>query len=102
MKALQEHEVGGKTIVAISRELGIAEATFYKWKLKYGGLNVNEARRLKELETENSRLKRMVADLMLENEAVKDVLKKLSGPDCAERWWECYKSKGFPSAALAV
>jgi putative transposase len=49
----------------------------HKWKLKYGGLNVNEARRLKELETENSRLKRMVADLMLENEAVKDVLKKL-------------------------
>jgi len=45
--------------------------------VKYGGLSVNEARRLKELETENSRLKRMVADLMLENEAVKDVLKKL-------------------------
>ena len=68
--------MGGKTIVAISRELGIAQAMFHKWKLKYGGLNVNEARRLKELETENSRLKRMVADLMLENEAVKDVLKK--------------------------
>jgi putative transposase len=77
VKALQEHEIGGKTIVAISRELGIAQATFHKWKQKYGGLNVNEAKRLKELETENSRLKRMVADLMLENEAVKDVLKKL-------------------------
>ncbi len=63
--------------MAISRELGIVQATFHKWKQKYGGLNVNEARRLKELETENSRLKRMVADLMLENEAVKDVLKKL-------------------------
>lgn len=77
VKALQEHEVGGKSIAAISRELGIAANTFHKWKVKYGGLNVNEARRLKELETENSRLKRMVADLMLENEAVKDVLKKL-------------------------
>lgn len=77
IKALQEHEVGGKTIVVISRELGISQATFHKWKLKYGGLNVNEARRLKALETENNRLKRMVADLMLENEAVKDVLKKL-------------------------
>jgi putative transposase len=77
VKALQEHEVGGKTIASISRELGIAQATFHKWKVKYGGLNVNEAKRLKELETENSRLKRMVADLMLENEAVKDVLKKL-------------------------
>ena len=77
VKALQEHEAGGKSIAAISRELGIAANTFHKWKVKYGGLNVNEARRLKELETENSRLKRMVADLMLENEAVKDVLKKL-------------------------
>lgn len=77
VKALQEHEVGGKSIAAISRELGIAANTFHKWKVKYGGLNVNEARRLKELEAENSRLKRMVADLMLENEAVKDVLKKL-------------------------
>jgi putative transposase len=74
VKALQEHEVGGKTIAAISRELGISVNTFHKWKVKYGGLNVNEARRLKELESENSRLKRMVADLMLENEAVKDVL----------------------------
>lgn len=77
VKALQEHEIGGKTVVAISRELGISQATFHKWKQKYGGLNVNEAKRLKELESENSRLKRMVADLMLENEAVKDVLKKL-------------------------
>ena len=77
VKALQEHEVGGKTIVSISRDLGISVNTFHKWKVKYGGLSVNEARRLKELETENSRLKRMVADLMLENEAVKDVLKKL-------------------------
>mgnify|MGYP006201938619 CR=1 FL=1 len=77
VKAIQEQESGGKTITAISRELGIAQATFHKWKRKYGGLNVNEAKRLKELETENGRLKRMVADLMLENEAVKDVLKKL-------------------------
>jgi putative transposase len=77
IRALQEHEVGGKTVVAVSRELGISQATFHKWKQKYGGMNVNEARRLRELESENGRLKRMVADLMLENEAVKDVLKKL-------------------------
>jgi putative transposase len=63
VKALQEQESGGKTIAAISRELGISQNTFHKWKQKYGGLNVNEARRLRELETENSRLKRMVADL---------------------------------------
>jgi putative transposase len=77
VRALQEQASGSKTIVALCRELGISQATFHKWKLKYSGLNVNEARRLKELETENSKLKRMVADLMLENEAVKDVLKKL-------------------------
>lgn len=77
VRALQEQASGEKTIAGLCRELGIAQATFHKWKLKYGGLSVNEARRLKELETENSKLKRMVADLMLENEAVKDVLKKL-------------------------
>jgi len=77
IRALQEQESGSKTIEGISRELGIAQSTFHKWKFKYGGLNVKEARRLKELEGENSRLKRMVANLMLENEAVKDVLKKL-------------------------
>jgi len=77
VKALQQQEAGQKTIATVSRELGIAQSTFHKWKLKYGGLNVKEARRLKELETENNKLKRIVADLMLENEAVKDVLKKL-------------------------
>jgi putative transposase len=63
--------------VALCRELGIAQATFHKWKQKYSGLSVNDAKRLKELENENSRLKRMVADLMLEKEAIEDVLKKL-------------------------
>ncbi len=77
VRALQTQESGQKTIALITRELGIAQSTFHKWKLKYGGLNINEAKRLRELESENSRLKRMVADLMLENEAVKDVLKKL-------------------------
>ena len=77
VKALQEHEVGDKSIAALSRQLGIAQVTFYKWKQKYGGLSVSEAKRLKELESENRRLKRMVADLMLEKEAIEDVLKKL-------------------------
>jgi putative transposase len=77
VRALQEQESGQKTIVALCRELGIAQATFHKWKQKYSGLSVNDAKRLKELENENSRLKRMVADLMLEKEAIEDVLKKL-------------------------
>lgn len=77
VKALREVETGGKKAVEQQRELGISNATWYIWKRKYGGLGVNEARRLKELEQENSKLKRIVANLMLENEAVKEVLKKL-------------------------
>jgi putative transposase len=74
---LKEVETGGKKAIEQQRELGISNATWYIWKRKYGGLEVNEARRLKELEQENNKLKRIVANLMLENEAVKEVLKKL-------------------------
>jgi putative transposase len=71
VRALQEQESGQKTIVVLCREVGIAQATFHKWKQKYGGLSVSEAKRLKELESENARLKRMVADLMLEKDAIR-------------------------------
>jgi len=54
----------------------ITETTFYRWRQKYGGLEVNEAKRLRELEQENGRLKRMVADLMLDNQMLKDVNSK--------------------------
>jgi putative transposase len=54
--------------------MGITTHTFYRWKAKYGGMDVNEARRLRELEEENRRLKHIVADLTLENRAIKDVL----------------------------
>jgi putative transposase len=77
VRALKEVETGGKTAVEQQRELQVSNATWYIWKRKYSGLEVNEAKRLKELEQENSKLKRMVANLMLENEAVKEVLKKL-------------------------
>jgi putative transposase len=60
----------------LCREEGISEATFYKWKAKYGGLEVNEARRLKRLEEENAKLKRIVADLTLDNVVLKDLLSK--------------------------
>jgi putative transposase len=70
-------ETVGKKAVDQQREMGVSSATWYIWKRKYGGLEVNEARRLRELEQENNKLKRMVANLMLENEAVKKVLKKL-------------------------
>ena len=56
--------------------MGISEATFYNWKKKYGGLGVNELRRLKQLEEENSKLKSIVADLTLDKQMLQDVLKK--------------------------
>lgn len=73
--ALKEHE-GGASAAEICRRLGIAENTFYRWKSKYGGLELSEAKRLKELEEENGRLKRMVADLLLRTDALEAVLAK--------------------------
>jgi putative transposase len=73
--ALKQMEAGRK-VADLARELGVSEATIYTWKSKFGGLEVNEARRLKELEDENRRLKHMVADLSLDKEALKSVIRK--------------------------
>lgn len=73
---LKEAEAG-VPVNEVWRKHGISSATYYKWKARYGGLDVSELKRVKELETENSRLKRMYAELALENEAIKAVLKKL-------------------------
>jgi putative transposase len=62
-----------------TREHGISEATFYNWKAKYGGMEANEVKRMKDLEEENNRLKRIVANLTLENDAIKNVLEKKYG-----------------------
>ncbi len=75
--ALREHETGASP-KELCRRLGIATETLYNWKRKYGGMDVSEARRLRMLEEENSRLKRLVADLSLDNRALKDVLAKTS------------------------
>ena len=75
IKALKEAEAGG-VAREIVRRMGITETTFYRWRQKYGGLEVNEAKRLRELEQENGRLKRMVADLMLDNQILRDVNSK--------------------------
>jgi putative transposase len=72
---LREHEVGAKT-ADLCRKHGISEATFYNWKSKFGGLDVSEAKRLKQLEGENARLKKLLADSMLDNAALKDLLSK--------------------------
>ena len=72
---LKEHEVGAKT-ADLCRKHGVSEATFYNWKAKYGGLEVSEAKRLKAMESENARLKKLLADAMLDNAALKDLLAK--------------------------
>lgn len=72
---LAEQERGLKT-AEVCRKHGISPNTFYKWKAKYGGLDVSDARRLKSLETENARLKRLLADTMLDNVVLKDLLGK--------------------------
>lgn len=72
---LKEHEAGGK-VEDLCRRHGISQATFYAWRKKYGGLEVSEARRLKALEEENARLKRIVADQTLDIVAMKDLLAK--------------------------
>ena len=72
---LSSHEIGQK-VIDLCREHGISQATFYRWQRKYGGLEVNELKRLKELEAEQSQFKRIVADLTLQNRVLKDVLEK--------------------------
>lgn len=72
---LKEHERGVKT-ADLCRKHGISEATFYNWKSKYGGMDVSEARRLKGLEDENRKLKKLLAESMLDNAALKDLLAK--------------------------
>lgn len=73
--ALQRQERGEK-VRDICRELGISEPTFYNWKSKYGGMSPSELKRIKELEAENARLKRMYADLSLVHEALKEAIEK--------------------------
>ena len=73
--AIKEHEAGAK-VDDICRRLGISSGTFYNWRSKYAGLEVNEANRLRELEQENNKLKRLLAEKLLEVDAMKDVLSK--------------------------
>ena len=73
IRVLRQVEAGQK-VKDVIREHGIAEQTYYRWKSKYGGMDVSEARRLKELEIENRRLKKLVADLSLDKVILKDAL----------------------------
>jgi len=72
---LRDHEAGAAT-ADVCRRQGISDATFYKWKAKYGGMEVSDAKRLKGLEDENRRLKKLLAEATLDNAALKDLLGK--------------------------
>ena len=76
INSLREAEVllsKGSTTAEAARHLGVSEQTYYKWRKEYGGMRINQAKRLKELEKENARLKRIVADQALDNAILKDV-----------------------------
>jgi len=83
---LKEADTGVK-VADLCRQHGISQPTYYNWKSKYGGLSVSELKRIKELEAEHSKLKRMYADLAMENDALKELLEKKpwSQPNAGER-----------------
>ncbi len=72
---LNQHE-SGVSVESICRDMGIAQGTFYRWKSKYGGMDVSDAKRLRELELENGKLKKLLAEAALDNAALKEVVSK--------------------------
>ena len=76
IRILEQAEKGEQPIAAVCRAHGIAENTFYRWRKAYGNMSINEAQRLKDLEKENGRLKRLLAERVLEIDLLKDVLGK--------------------------
>ncbi len=76
IRILEQAEKGEQTVAAVCREHGIAENTFYRWRKAYGGMSVSEAQRLKELERENARLKRLLAKRDLEGDALQELITK--------------------------
>ncbi|MCA9788620.1 MAG: transposase [Cyanobacteria bacterium HKST-UBA06] len=77
VRLLRQHQNKEKTADELCRDAGISQATFYAWKKKYGGMSVSEAKRLRQLEHENSRLKRLLAERSLELDLLQDALKKI-------------------------
>ena len=77
--SILHQQEAGKSVKDISRENGISDATFYNWKAKYGGMELSDVKKMKDLEEENARLKRIVANLTLENDAIKHVIEKKFG-----------------------
>jgi transposase-like protein len=73
LREVEVHQANGQTIPEACRQIGVTEQTYFRWRKEYGGLRVDQAKRLKELEQENGRLKRVVADLTLDNSILKEV-----------------------------
>lgn len=94
--------VMGTSVEEVCRKIGIAQATFYAWKKKYGGMGVSELRRLRQLEEENRKLKQLVADLSLDKVMLQDVLKKSSEANAAQtsRWPSDESVRGQCQACL--
>ncbi len=76
IRALREAEQNGVTVIDVCKKHGVSEQSFYRWRKKFGGMDVSEARRLKELETENTRLKKLLAERDLEIEVMKEINSK--------------------------
>ena len=77
LREVEVEQAAGKKLEEIMKQVGISVNTYYKWKQNYGGLDISEARRLRELELENDRLKKVVADLSIDNQILKEFKKKL-------------------------
>ncbi|MGY3582651.1 putative transposase [Bradyrhizobium sp. USDA 4341] len=90
---LKEHEAG-VSVADLCRKHGVSDASIYKWKGRFGGMEVSEAKRLKTLEDENTRLKRLLADAMLDNAALKDLLGK--------NVWSAPSVQGFVTAKMTL
>ncbi len=75
IKVLKQVE-GGRTVTDVCREQGVSQGTYYNWKAKYGGMEASDIKRLKDLESENRKLKQMYANLSLEHEVLKDIIEK--------------------------
>ena len=91
---LKEHEAG-VSVADLCRKHGVSDASIYKWKAKFGGMDVSEAKRLKALEDENAKLKRMLADAMLDNVALKDLAGKEVVTPAAERKAVAHLDRAF-------
>ena len=95
LREVEIHTSEGKTIARAARQIGVTEQTYYRWRKEYGGLNSGQAKRLKELEKENGRLKRLVADLCLDNAVLKDIARETTKP-CEEAQGDRTCTKDIP------